>query len=123
MIDLKTLCDSTKDYNITLAVALHNCINQKKMAIWSREIEKAQYAKRNVNITYDDKLGFFKITSKDGSTVLSGWPKHIINKKDWFAAEDGHGGIHAIVCAPKDQHEFLQRLFADPSTVVTSTQF
>jgi hypothetical protein len=61
-----------------------------------------------------------KITSKDGSAVLSGWPEHVIKQKDWFAAEDGHG---AIVCAPKDQREFLERLFADPATAVTSAQF
>ena len=74
---------------------------------------------RKVKILYEDQLGFFKITSEDGVNVLSGWQAHVINQNGWFAAEDGHRGLHAIVCAPKDKHEFLENLFTNPTFINT----
>ena len=71
------------------------------------------FENRKVKLFYEDY--FFKIKSEDGFDVLSGWQAHVINQNGWFAAKDGHLGLHAIVCAPKDKHEFLENLFTNPT--------
>lgn len=67
--------------------------------------------KREVDITFDENNNFFRLYAKDGKNVLSGSQAKIIRDKGWIAASDGHTGLYAIVCAPKNERSFLESLF------------
>lgn len=112
--EVKSMYKTSREYNVDFAMSLRNMINHRKMALWSHELERVQYASRKVKITFDEDQQFFKVFAEDGEAVLLGYPACVIKQKDWFAASDGHGGTNAIVYAPKDEHAFLERLFADP---------
>lgn len=118
MQDLKSMCRSKKEFNVDVAIALNGALNQKRMALWSREIERAEYANRKVRITYDDEQGFFKIFAEDGSAVLSGYPANVIRENNWVAASDAQDDLTAVVYAPKDKQDFLERLFAEPRSIL-----
>lgn len=67
---------------------------------------------RQVQITFNERLRFFQIFSKDGKPVFQG--RHAyeeIKKRGWFAASDGHVGTNAIVIAPKDAQNELESYF------------
>lgn len=67
--------------------------------------------KQTVEIVFDDALGGFKIHALDGKPVLEGPAGRVIESKGFLAYSDGHGGLYAIVMAPKEEHTFLESLF------------
>lgn len=62
---------------------------------------------RTVDIVFDDALDGFKIHALDGR------PGHVIESKGWPVYFDGHGGLYAIVMAPREERAFLERLFLE----------
>jgi hypothetical protein len=120
---LQTLyANEERQYKIDLSIALYNLINNRNMSLWSKQVDNAVYKPRDVTITFNESQNFFNITANDGDPVLKGYPAEIIKNKGWFAASDGHEGVHAIVTAPKEAQEDLEAIFRNPREYLKAQQ-
>ena len=74
------------------------------------DIEYRLNADKSIYLRFDDKIGYFIVTARDGKRLLTDVIEVELKRRKWEYYEDGHCGLYAWIVARKHDQSELEAI-------------